>query len=165
MSSKTEILAQIARLQQELNQLTTMVSTMNEESVENETVTVTRNTTISNDPYIVVATLLQAAQSANDTDRDELLNSILHSNILNHNPAIDSFLRFSFRTLQGRWQEYLQDSADFHSFSVVRKQQNDRGELSDLRLYLSATHRSPCPITLQQDPKAEYTWKIVSSSL
>ena len=165
MTNKAEILNQIARLQQELNQLTKLITSLDETPRENETTIDSIESVVSNDPEDVIAILLQAAQSTDEGERDQLLHTILHSSILHHSPAIDSFLRFSFKTLQGRWQEYLQDHSDFYSFTISRQQRNDRGELSDLRLYLSATHRSPCPVTLQQDPNADLAWKIVSSSL
>ena len=47
---------------------------------------------------------------------------------------MDSFLRFSFKTLQKRWSDYLSDVSDPHSFTITRQQRNDRGKLSDYRI-------------------------------
>lgn len=116
-------------------------------------------------PEELVAQFLVAAQQLDIVSRDRLLSQLLHSSIIKHSPAMDSFLRFSFKTLQNRWSDYLSDVSDPHSFTITRQQRNDRGELSDLRIYLQASHRSPCPITFQQDPLNDMQWRVVSSSL
>ena len=70
------------------------------------------------------------------------IESMLHSSIVKHPPAMDSFLRFSFKTLQNRWYDYLTDTSDPHSFTITR-QQRSRGELSDLRILKAIAPHAP----------------------
>lgn len=166
MATKSDILRYIDRLEQDIRTLRTMV-----ESFEEDTGTDSNNDAIpailidTDSPEELVAQFLVAAQQIDSADRDSLLSQLLHSSIVKHPPAMDSFLRFSFKTLQNRWHDYLTNASDPHSFTITRQQRNDRGELSDLRIYLQANHRSPCPITFQQDPLNEMQWRVVSSSL
>ena len=166
MTTKEDIIKYIDRLEQDLQALRRMVSTMddtNETESQNDPIPAVLMDTES--PEDLVAQFLVAAQQIDSVSRDKLLNQLLHSSIIKHPPAMDSFLRFSFKTLQNRWSDYLSEISDPHSFTVTRQQRNDRGELSDLRIYLQATHRSPCPITFQQDPLNDMQWRVVSSSL
>jgi len=59
----------------------------------------------------------------------------------------------------------LQHSTDPSSFTVTRKQENNRGELALLTYYLHVAHRSPTPITVKQDPQNSLQWKISALSL
>jgi hypothetical protein len=166
--TKNQILAQLTLLQQNIDLLKQMVIALQEdEHTENALSAVSDSSTPLNltTPEDIVAQMLHAASFVEESTRETLLSQVLHSSILKHSPALDSFMRFSFRTLQGRWQDYLRDPSDFSSFSITRQQRNDRGELSDLKVYLEATNRSPCPITFQQDPYADMNWKVISSSL
>ena len=166
--TKDQILAQLSLLQQNLDLLKQMVIALPaDEQTETAISPVSEATTPSDltTPEDIVAQMLYAASFVEESTREALLSQVLHSSILKHNPALDSFMRFSFRTLQGRWQDYLKDQSDFSSFSITRQQRNDRGELSDLKVYLEASNRSPCPITFQQDPYADMNWKVISSSL
>ena len=166
MSTKADILKYIDRLEQDIQALRRMVATMdatNETESQKEPIPAVLIDTDS--PEELVAQFLVAAQQLDIESRDGLLSQLLHSSIIKHSPAMDSFLRFSFKTLQNRWSDYLSDVSDPHSFTITRQQRNDRGELSDLRIYLQATHRSPCPITFQQDPLNDMQWRVVSSSL
>lgn len=166
MTTKEDIIKYIDRLEQDLQALRRMVSTMddtNETESQNDPIPAVLMDTES--PEDLVAQFLVAAQQIDIVSRDKLLSQLLHSSIIKHPPAMDSFLRFSFKTLQNRWSDYLSEISDPHSFTVTRQQRNDRGELSDLRIYLQATHRSPCPITFQQDPLNDMQWRVVSSSL
>ena len=166
MTTKEDILKYIDRLEQDIQTLRRMVATMddtNETETQSEPIPAVLIDTDS--PEELVAQFLVAAQQLDIVSRDRLLSQLLHSSILKHSPAMDSFLRFSFKTLQNRWDDYLSDASDPHSFTITRQQRNDRGELSDLRIYLQATHRSPCPITFQQDPLNDMQWRVVSSSL
>ena len=166
MSTKADILKYIDRLEQDIQALRRMVATMdatNETESQHEPIPAVLIDTDS--PEELVAQFLVAAQQLDIASRDGLLSQLLHSSIIKHSPAMDSFLRFSFKTLQNRWSDYLSDVSDPHSFTITRQQRNDRGELSDLRIYLQASHRSPCPITFQQDPLNDMQWRVVSSSL
>jgi|GEM_PF-6469127 hypothetical protein len=171
MTSKAVILQHIAKLEQDILLLKSMVLSLEDTETSNLTPSVLSNTkdttplTMGDSPEELVARFLVAAQQQNIADRDLFLSKLVHSSILKHAPAVDSFLRFSFKTLQKRWSDYLSDITDPHSFQVVRQQRNDRGELSDLRIYLKADHRSPCPITFQQDPVNDMEWRVISSSL
>ena len=166
MATKTDLLKYIDRLEQDLQTLRGMVQSFGEESSSESNSDPVPAVLIDTDsPEDLVAQFLVAAQQIDDTSRDSLLVQLLHSSIVKHPPAMDSFLRFSFKTLQNRWHDYLTDASDPHSFTITRQQRNDRGELSDLRIYLQATHRSPCPITFQQDPLNDMQWRVVSSSL
>lgn len=167
MSTKKELLQYINRLEQDIQTLRMMIESMDSKSTEqpSQTETVPAVLIDTDSPEDLVAQFLVAAMEVNLQSRDAMLNQLLHSSITKHPPAMDSFLRFSFKTLQNRWSDYLKDVSDPHSFTITRQQRNDRGELSDLRIYLQAEHRSPCPVTFQQDPINEMQWRIVSSSL
>jgi hypothetical protein len=171
MTSRAVILQHIAKLEQDILLLKSMVLSLEDTETNPLPAGVPSSTndskplTMGDSPEELVARFLVAAQQKDNADRDLLLSDLLHSSILKHAPAVDSFLRFGFKTLQNRWSDYLSDITDPHSFQVVRQQRNDRGELSDLRIYLKADHRSPCPITFQQDPINEMQWRVISSSL
>ena len=166
MATKLDILKYIERLEQDIKTLRTMVESLDENSTTESSNDPIPAVLIDIDsPEELVAQFLVAAQQIDSTSRDSLLSQLLHSSIVKHPPAMDSFLRFSFKTLQNRWHDYLTNASDPHSFTITRQQRNDRGELSDLRIYLQANHRSPCPITFQQDPLNEMQWRVVSSSL
>ena len=167
MSTKQEILQYINRLEQDIQTLRMMVESMDSESAEqaSQTETIPAMLIDTDSPEDLIAQFLVAAMEVNVQSRDAMLHQLLHSSITKHPPAMDSFLRFSFKTLQNRWSDYLKDVSDAHSFTITRQQRNDRGELSDLRIYLEAAHRSPCPVTFQQDPINDMQWRIVSSSL
>ncbi len=171
MPTKTEILQHIAKLEQDIYTLRKMVLEWDDDpasKIADTSPAFTESTTpllSDNSPEELISHFLIAAKQQNETDRDAHLTQLLHSSILKHPPAVDSFLRFSFKTLQNRWQDYLANPADASSFTITRQQRNDRGELSDLRIYLQATHRSPCPLTFQQDPLNDMQWRIISSSL
>lgn len=167
MSTKKEILQYIKRLEQDIQTLRTMVESIDSEESEQTTATETIPAVLIDvdTPEGLVAQFLIAAMQTSSENRDSMLGQLLHSSITKHPPAMDSFLRFSFKTLQNRWSDYLKDSSDAQTFTITRQQRNDRGELSDLRIYLEAQHRSPCPVTFQQDPINDMQWRIVSSSL
>ena len=166
MTNKEDILKYIDRLEQDIQALRRII-----ESVEGDSDTEPKSDPITavlidtDSPEDLVAQFLVAAQQLDIDSRDKLLSQLLHSSIVKHPPAMDSFLRFSFKTLQKRWSDYLSDVSEPHSFTITRQQRNDRGELSDLRIYLQANHRSPCPITFQQDPINDMQWRVISSSL
>ena len=168
MTTKRDLLKYIERLEQDIQSLRLMVEALDLEAPS----TTPKHTpakpvqvsTSFDTPEELLTEFFRAAQNTDDTVRDAILATILHSSITKHSPALDSFLRFSFKTLQMRWQDYL-DNEDPSTFHITRTQRNDRGELSDLRMYLDARHRSPCPITFQQDPLFDMQWRIVSSSL
>ena len=166
MATKSDILKYIDRLEQDIQTLRTMVDSLDGNSTaESSNDPIPAILIDSDSPEDLVAQFLVAAQQIEIAGRDSLLGQLLHSSIVKHPPAMDSFLRFSFKTLQNRWHDYLTDTSDPHSFTITRQQRNDRGELSDLRIYLQASHRSPCPITFQQDPLNDMQWRVVSSSL
>ena len=117
-------------------------------------------------PKEVLSTLFSLVKQ--DLTEEELpsqLAVLLHSSISEHSKALDNFIRFSFKTFKVRWKDYLQDPNDPSSFQINRQQENNRGELSELRLYLHVHHRSPTPISLKQDPQAGLSWKIFALSL
>jgi hypothetical protein len=117
-------------------------------------------------PEEIVAALFTLAQHQyGDEEIPKALATILHSSIRDHNIALDNFIRYSFKTFQGRWTDYLTTPTDPSSFTISRKQENNRGELSELRLYLHVDHRSDTPITLKQDPLQSMGWKIFALSL
>ena len=120
----------------------------------------------NNSPEHSVTTLFSLVQQdISEEGLSKALSSILHSSISQHSIALDNFIRYSFKTFQGRWKEYLQDQNDPSSFQVIRSQENNRGELSEIRLYLHVSHRSATPITLKKDPEQGLCWKIFSLSL
>lgn len=169
--NKEQILAQLGQLQQNIDLLKQLVLALPDgeaQTTQPPVASDSLDTLVPNTPTSpeeIITMVLHAASYVEDATRETLLAQVLHSTILKHNPALDSFMRFSFRTLQGRWQDYLKDPSDYSSFVITRQQRNDRGELSDMKVYLEAANRSPCPITLQQDPHADMNWKIISSSL
>ena len=166
MTTKEDLLKYVDRLEQDIQTLRKMVVSLDDDSETEENVEPSSAILIDTEsPEDLTAQFLVAAQQPDSASRDKLLVQLLHSSIIKHPPAMDSFLRFSFKTLQNRWSDYLTDSSDPHSFTITRQQRNDRGELSDLRIYLQASHRSPCPITFQQDPLCEMQWRVISSSL
>lgn len=112
-------------------------------------------------PEGLLSRFFQIAQQNNTSE----LSTVLHSSISKHPPSTEQFIRFNYRTFLERWTEYLADPKDSSSFTITRQQRNDRGELSELRLYIHSSVRSPCPITLLQDPMQDMHWRIVSSSL
>ena len=117
-------------------------------------------------PEELLSTLFNLVQQEHDeSSLPDALRRIVHSSIAEHSHALENFIRYSFKTFQGRWKDYLKDISNPNSFSVTRKNENNRGELSELRLYLHAPHRSPTPITLKQDPGADLAWRISSLSL
>ena len=166
MTTKEDIIKYIDRLEQDLQALRNMIASL-DGGTESESPSKPISAVLidTDSPEDLVAQFLVAAQQIDSVSRDNLLSQLLHSSIIKHPPAMDSFLRFSFKTLQNRWSDYLTEVSDPHSFTITRQQRNDRGELSDLRIYLQASHRSPCPITFQQDPLNDMQWRVVSSSL
>ena len=114
---------------------------------------------------LLTALFMLAQQEYEEEELPKALAVILHSSISDHNIALDNFIRYSFKTFQGRWKDYLQHPEDPNSFQIARQQENNRGELSELRLYLHVGHRSDTPITLKQDPNHGLQWKIFALSL
>ena len=165
MTTKADLLKYIDRLEQDIQTLRKMVVSLDDSETEENSEPISAILIDTESPEDLTAQFLVAAQQPDSASRDKLLGQLLHSSIIKHPPAMDSFLRFSFKTLQNRWSDYLTDSSDPHSFTITRQQRNDRGELSDLRIYLQADHRSPCPITFQQDPLSDMQWRVISSSL
>ena len=166
MTKKEDLLKYIDRLEQDIQTLRNMIVSLDDNpTIESNSEASPAILIDTESPEDLTAQFLVAAQQPDSASRDQLLGQLLHSSIIKHPPAMDSFLRFSFKTLQNRWSDYLTDASDPHSFTITRQQRNDRGELSDLRIYLQASHRSPCPITFQQDPLNEMQWRVVSSSL
>jgi hypothetical protein len=104
-------------------------------------------------------------QDLEEEDWSKTISPLLHSSISEHNVALHSFLRYSFKTFKARWKDYLQEDLAPNSFKITRRQQNNRGELSELRLYLHVSHRSSTPITFKKDPNHNLAWKILSLSL
>ena len=126
MSTKADILKYIDRLEQDIQTLRTMVATMDDthETVsQNEPIPAVLIDTDS--PEELVAQFLVAV-AFDIVSRDQLLSQLLHGSIIKHSPAMDSFLRFNFKTLQNRWNDYLADPSDPHSFTITRQQRNDR---------------------------------------
>ena len=165
MSTKADILKYIDRLEQDIQTLRNMVATMddtNETVSQNEPIPAVLIDTDS--PEELVAQFLVAAQQLDIVSRDGLLSQLLHSSIIKHSPAMDSFLRFSFKTLQNRWSDYLSDVSDPHSFTITRQQRNDRGELSDLRIYLQKRTVLRVPSRFNRTLN-DMQWRVVSSSL
>ena len=166
MTTKEDLLKYIDRLEQDIQTLRKMIVSLdNDPEPESNSEPSPAILIDTESPEDLTAQFLVAAMQPDMASRDKLLTQLLHSSIVKHPPAMDSFLRFSFKTLQNRWSDYLTDTSDPHSFTITRQQRNDRGELSDLRIYLQAAHRSPCPITFQQDPLSDMQWRVVSSSL
>ena len=120
----------------------------------------------SHDPLDLLTALFTVVQQDLDEEACAIqLRSLLHSSISEHPIALDNFTRFSFKTFKARWADYLQRSADPSSFTITRKQENNRGELALLTYYLHVNHRSPTPITVKQDPQDSLHWKISALSL
>lgn len=98
-------------------------------------------------------------------EQQKAVTPLIHSSISEHSPALDSFFRFSFKTFQERWQEYLENPQECSSFQIERQKENHLGELMEIKIYLISPHRSPSPITFKQDPNHGLAWKIQSLSL
>lgn len=104
-------------------------------------------------------------QTRSSDEQKKALADLIHSSVSGHPPALESFFRFSFKTFQGRWADYLDENQAPSSFHIERRKENSLGELLELKLYLSSDKRSPSPITFKKDPKDQMTWKILSLSL
>ena len=107
--------------------------------------------------------IMKHKQSSEEQQKE--VTPLIHSSIADYSPSLDSFFRFSFKTFQDRWSEYLNDKKETSSFQVERQKENRLGELLELKLYLISTNRSPSPITFKQDPKHDMAWRIHSLSL
>ena len=104
-------------------------------------------------------------QNRSPDEQKKAIASLIHSSVSKHPPALDSFFRFSFKTFQGRWADYLDENQGPNSFHIERRKENSLGELLELKLYLSSDKRSPSPITFKKDPQNQMNWKILSLSL
>lgn len=117
-------------------------------------------------PIQLLQTLFSIVSDHHSTDTlRKAVVPLLHSSISEHSPAVDSFFRFSFKTFQDRWKEYLDSKQNPRSFQIERQKENHLGELMELKLYLLSINRSPSPITFKQDPKHHMQWRIQSLSL
>ena len=101
----------------------------------------------------------------NDSSLRTALQPILHSSITESERTLDAFFRYHWKTFESRYAGYLKSVEDPTSFEVARRQSNHRAELSEIRLYLTAQHRSPTPIVFKQDPSSNRDWKISTLSL
>ena len=163
--NKDQIRLQIQRIEHELNTLKQLLDAPSSEIHTQESTSVVDAPQSLHLDLDTPEGLLEALFEIVATDQISELNNILHSSLVKHPPSRDTFMRFTFKTFQSRWHEYLSFKEAYDSFTITRRQKNDRGELSELKLYLQSENRSPCPITLQQDPYADMRWKIISSSL
>ena len=101
----------------------------------------------------------------NDPSLQTALHPILHSSITESDRTMSSFFRYHWKTFEGRFADYLRSAEDPTSFDIARSQSNHRAELSEIRLYLTAQHRSPTPIVFKQDPDSNRNWKISTLGL
>ena len=166
--NKDQIRLQIQRIEQELSILKQLLEIPSHTSHSIDTSS--DSTDVTAPKALIMDTdspegILEALFEIVATDQIHELDKILHSSLVKHPPSKDTFMRFTFKTFQSRWKEYLSLENAYDTFTITRRQKNDRGELSELKLYLQSENRSPCPITMQQDPYAEMRWKIISSSL
>lgn len=114
----------------------------------------------------LLETLFSIMKKKKSTDEQKkAVTALIHSSISKHSPALDSFFRFSFKTFQDRWMEYLNENREKSSFQIERRKENNIGELMEVKLYLLSANRSPSPITFKQDPNQGMAWRIQSLSL
>ena len=118
-----------------------------------------RNRTIAN------STGEHAVDAVNDSSLQTALQPILHSSLTESERTLSSFFRYHWKTFESRYVDYLKNPEDPLSFDVARRQSNHRAELSEIRLYLTALHRSPTPIVFKQDPNSNRDWKISTLGL
>ena len=103
--------------------------------------------------------------AVNDSSLQTSLRPILHSSITESDRTMGSFFRYHWKTFEGRFADYLKSTEEPSSFEIARSQSNHRAELSEIRLYLTAQHRSPTPIVFKQDPNSNRNWKISTLGL
>ena len=159
---KDQILHRLAVLEQEIAAIRNLLHNSQTEPSQTSSVTVNRSPEL---PEELISTLFTLVNQEEPDSWGDVLAPILHSSVVQHPIALDNFLRYSFKTFTGRWKEYLDHSNDPTSFIIERSQENNRGELSELRCYLKTHNRSAAPITLKKDPKNHLQWKIFSISL
>ena len=159
---KNQILQRLAILEQEISNIRNLLHPSKTTALQQSS---NRATELSGTPEELIATLFSLVNQEEPDSWKEIVAPILHSSIGQHPIALDNFLRYSFKTFTGRWQEYLTTRDDPTSYVIERTQENNRGELSELRCYLKTQHRSATPITLKKDPQNNLQWKIFSISL
>ena len=111
----------------------------------------------------IVSTLIALALQ-NPTDEEALptLDRITHATI--DAKALSSLMRYNWSRLKSQVQDYLSDPGDPSSFTIVREQDRNSGNIEEKKLFLSAKSRNPVPLTLRKDLGEEH-WRIYTFSL
>ena len=159
---KDQILQRLAVLEQEITNIRSLLHNSQPNTSQSPSTAVNP---YSDSPEELISTLFALVNQEEPESWGDVLTPILHSSVAQYPVALDNFLRYSFKTFTGRWQEYLDHHNTPTSFTVERTQENNRGELSELRCYLKTQNRSAAPITLKRDPQNHLHWKIFSISL
>jgi len=169
--TKRLILKRISSIEKELETLKQLIETSEHSSLYIDDADITDANIIGAEPeqnsteQLLRQLFSIMAKNRLREEQQKAVTPLIHSSISEHSPALDSFFRFSFKTFQDRWQEYLEAPQESSSFQIERQKENHLGELMEVKLYLVSPHRSPSPITFKQDPKHGLDWKIQSLSL
>ena len=111
----------------------------------------------------IVSTLLSLAlQNPDDSEALPTLDRITHVSI--DTKALASLMRFNWSRLKSQVQDYLSDTGNPSSFTIVREQDRSSGNIEEKKLFLSAKSRNPVPLTLRKDLGEEH-WRIYTFSL
>ncbi len=171
MKTETQrlILKRITSIEKELKALKELVTSSDNSEILFKEDDITDAEIVTSDPVsseeFLENLFIIMKQKQSSEEQRKAVTPLIHSSISEHSPALDSFFRFSFKTFQERWREYLDEKQEESSFQIERQKENRLGELLELKLYLVSTNRSPSPITFKQDPKYDLAWRIHSLSL
>lgn len=111
----------------------------------------------------IVSTLLSLAlQNPADSEAMPTLDQITHVSI--DTKALASLMRFNWSRLKSQVHDYLSDTGNPSSFTIVREQDRSSGNIEEKKLFLSAKSRNPVPLTLRKDLGEEH-WRIYTFSL
>ena len=111
---------------------------------------------------IVSILLSLALQNPTDEEAKPVLDRITHVSI--DSKALASLMRFNWTRLKTQVQDYLTDPENPDSFTIVREQNRNSGNIEEKKLFLSAKSRNPVPLTLRKDIGEEH-WRIYTFSL
>ena len=111
----------------------------------------------------IVAQLLELAMNqSKDAVAEVVLDEITHITI--GPKALVSMMRFNWTRLKAQVHDYLRTPSDPYSFTIVREQDRNTGNIAEKKLFLEAKSRNPVPLTLRKDIGEEH-WRIYTFSL
>ncbi|MAA80374.1 MAG: hypothetical protein CL916_14055 [Deltaproteobacteria bacterium] len=111
---------------------------------------------------IVSVLLSLAIKNPTDEEAEPELDRITHVSI--DAKALSSLMRYNWSRLKSQVQDYLSDAANPSSFTIVREQDRNTGNIEEKKVFLSAKSRNPVPLTLRKDLGEEH-WRIYTFSL